>query len=69
MRSERRLVEFILGLRTEAIDGAAVTLARRVLAGTLATAVAGATEEGIAPLRDLLVARGGVAAATSFVAR
>lgn len=67
MQSELRLIEFMRTLHLDDVDPAAVSLAKRVLAGTLATAVAGASEDGIAPLRDLLVARGGRATATSFV--
>lgn len=67
MLSEVKLVEFIRAVRLDDVEPEAVVVVRRVLAGALATAVAGATEEGIAPLRRLLVERGGTPQATSFV--
>lgn len=67
MDSERQLVRFIRDVRLDDVDAEALAVVRRVLAGSLATAVAGAGEEGIAPLRALLLDRGGRPQATSFV--
>ena len=67
MTSERRLIEFIRTIRLDDVDPSAITVARRVLGGTLATTVAGSLEDGIAPLRELLTQRGGTPTATSFV--
>jgi 2-methylcitrate dehydratase PrpD len=67
MKSELRLIEFIRTLRLDDVDESAIMVARHVLGGTLATAVAGALEEGIAPLRELVTARAGTPTATSFV--
>ena len=67
MDSELQLVEFIRQTRLDAVDPAAVTVVRRVLAGVIATTVAGASEEGIAPLRRILVERGGTPQATTLV--
>jgi 2-methylcitrate dehydratase PrpD len=67
MKSELRLIEFIRTLQLDDVDDSATMVARRVFGGTLATAAAGALEEGIAPLRKLLTARAGTPTATSFI--
>ena len=67
MKTEQQVVEFIRGVQLADVHPDAVTIVRRVLAGALATAVAGACEEGIEPLRRLLLQRGGAAQATSIV--
>lgn len=67
MKSELQLIEFIRTLRLDDVDAAAVTTARRVLGGTMATTVAGALEDGVGPLRELLVRRSGTPTATSLV--
>ena len=65
--SERRLVGFVRDARLADVPADVLATVRNVLVGSLATAVAGAGEEGVAELRALLVARGGTAAATSIV--
>jgi 2-methylcitrate dehydratase PrpD len=67
MTAEARLVEFIATTSIDDIAADAREVVRRMLLSTLATGVAGAGEEGIAPLRELLLDRGGRAEATSLV--
>jgi 2-methylcitrate dehydratase PrpD len=67
MNVESRLVEFINRTRLSDVPASAMTTIRRVLMAVSGTGVAGAGEEGIAPLRRLLLDRGGRAEATSLV--
>lgn len=65
--SERQLVGFVRDVPLADVPDDVLALVRHVLGGSLATAVAGAGEEGIAALRQLLRARGGTPEATSLV--
>lgn len=67
MTTELRVVDFVREATLADVDPDALVVVRRVLAGALATAVAGAGEEGIAPLRRLLVERAGTPQATTIV--
>ena len=67
MTAESRLVEFITTTSYDDVAADAREIVRRMLLSTLATGVAGAGEDGIAALRELLLDRGGRAEATSLV--
>ena len=67
MHAESRLADFIVGLQPADVPPAALRITRLVAMAALGTGVAGAAEDGIAPLRQLLRARGGQAQARSFV--
>lgn len=67
MAAERELIEFIRSMALRDVDPRALTIARRVVLGVFGTAVAGAGEEGVLPLRRLLVERGGAPEATALV--
>jgi 2-methylcitrate dehydratase PrpD len=67
MTAESRLVEFITATSYDDVAADAREIVRRMLLSTLATGVAGAGEDGIAALRELLLDRGGRAEATSLV--
>ena len=59
MKPEVALAEFVTRMRPNELPPAALDTVRRVLMASVATGIAGAAEDGIAPLRKLLQARGG----------
>lgn len=67
MSTEERLVRFINATQLARVPSSAIALVERVLLAVSGTGIAGAGEEGIAPLRALLVDRGGRSEATSLV--
>lgn len=67
METERQLAEFVHDLAFGDIPGDAVDIVKRVLLATTGTAIAGATQEGIPALRDLLLDQGGKPEATLFL--
>ncbi|MGD9997456.1 MAG: MmgE/PrpD family protein [Ilumatobacteraceae bacterium] len=67
MESEHRLVAFVNGAELSQVPSEARTTLRNVLMAVLGAGIAGAGEEGIEPLRRLLVERGGRGEATSLV--
>jgi 2-methylcitrate dehydratase PrpD len=67
MQTERQLAEFVHDLAFADIPGDAVDVVKRVLLAATGTAIAGAREEGISALRDLLLDQGGKPQATVFL--
>lgn len=67
MQAEQQLARFVTTLRTASVDAAALRTTRRVLLAAIGTGIAGAGEDGIAPLRRLLCDRGGRPEARSLV--
>jgi len=67
MTSEEQLADFACTLQADHVPESAAVIVRQVLLTTGGTAVAGAGEDGIAPLRKLLYDRGGKPQATSLV--
>jgi 2-methylcitrate dehydratase PrpD len=67
MTPEEQLAAFIVGFQAEHLPPAAARIAQWVLLAATGPGVAGAQEEGIAPLRSLLLARGGAAQARCLV--
>lgn len=67
MNNEQAIAGFITGLAYEQIPVDAIQVVKRVLLAVAGTAVAGATEDGIAPLRAMLMEQGGNPEATVFV--
>ena len=67
MNVEQRLAEFVCTLQARDVPPDAQRILRLVLLAATGAAVAGAAEDGIEPLRALLLERGGTAQATSFV--
>ena len=67
MNLEPRLAEFVCTLQARDVPPDARRILRQVLLAATGAAVAGAAEDGIEPLRELLLERGGTAEATSLV--
>jgi 2-methylcitrate dehydratase PrpD len=67
MEPEARLARFVCELQAADVPGDAARIMRLVLMTTGGTAVAGAAQDGVAALRDLLLKRGGTAEASSLV--
>ena len=67
MEPEARLARFVCELRAADIPADAARIIRLVLMTTGGTAIAGAAQDGIGPLRALLLERGGRDEASSFV--
>lgn len=65
--TEQTLASFICRTPFEAIDASTLLTTRRVLMAVIGTGVAGAGEEGLAALRQLLLERGGKAESASLV--
>ena len=63
---EQRLADFVCRLRPEDIPDRAATILRQMLLADVGTALAGVAEDGIAPLRQLLIERGGAAQARTL---
>ncbi|MDP3138775.1 MAG: MmgE/PrpD family protein [Burkholderiaceae bacterium] len=64
---EQTLARFVCDLSVTDVPPQTLRIVRLVLLTVAGTAVAGAGEEGVEPLRALLKARGGQAEATSFI--
>lgn len=64
---ETRLAAFAQRLERDAIPPPAVDVVKKVVLAVAGTAIAGASEDGCAPLRELLVDRGGKPECTVFV--
>lgn len=67
MELETQLVDFVLGLQAADVPPEARRITERVALAALGAGVAGSGEEGIAPLRQLLLSRGGAGQARSMV--
>ena len=67
MKIESQLAEFVCTLSTRGVPPAAQQVLRHMLLAVSGTALAGAGEDGLAALRDLLRARGGAPEATTLV--
>ena len=67
MQAEQELAGFVTRLRASDVDATALRTTRRVLLAAIGTGIAGAGEDGIAPLRALLRERGGRPEARSLV--
>ncbi len=67
MELERQLARFVAGFSLTGVPADAVRTTQQVLLAASSTGVAGAGEDGIAALRELLRERGGAAQATSLV--
>jgi len=67
MSIEQRFADFVCTLQARDVPADARRIVRQVLLAATGAAVAGAGEDGIAPLRELLLERGGAPQATSFV--
>jgi 2-methylcitrate dehydratase PrpD len=67
MSIEQQFADFACTLQAREVPADARRIVRQVLLAATGAAVAGAGEDGIAPLRELLRERGGAAQATSFV--
>ncbi len=67
MKEEQLLAEFVTQLTYDQIPLDAISVVKRILMAVTGTAVAGAGEEGVAPLRSMLENRGGKPEATVFI--
>ena len=67
MSTEQAFADFVCTLQAGDVPADARRIVRQVLLAATGAGVAGAGEDGIAPLRELLLERGGAAQATSFV--
>lgn len=67
MQLESRLADFVVGLQARDVSPDALRITRLVALAALGTGVAGAAEDGIEPLRQLLLARGGQGQARTLV--
>ena len=67
MQIERRLAEFVCSLQAEDVPVSAQRVLRRMVLAVAGTGVAGAAEDGIGALRDLLLEAGGAPQATTLV--
>ena len=67
MEHETALARFVLNQRADEIPPDATRIVRLVMLAAVGTGVAGASEDGIEPLRGLLLERGGAPQARSFV--
>jgi len=64
---EHTLAEFVTGLRLSAVPAPAQRVVRRMAMAVAGTGFAGAAEDGVLALRELLVDAGGAAQATTLV--
>ncbi len=67
MKPELQLAEFLTRLQPSDISPAAIKTVERMLLACVGTGIAGAAEDGIEELRQLLLTRGGRAEAHTFV--
>ena len=67
MQLERRFAEFVCTLQAEGVPASAQRVLRRMVLAVAGTGVAGAGEDGIGALRDLLLEAGGAPQATTLV--
>src|SRR5687767_12810132 len=67
MKIETQLAEFVCTLQARSVPAPAQRVLRQMLMAVCGTALAGAAEDGIAPLRALLRERAGAAQASTFV--
>ncbi len=67
MHIEQQLADFVCHLKADDIPAPAQRVVRLMVQAVIGTGVAGAGEDGIAPLRDLLRERGGAPQATTLV--
>ena len=64
---EHTLAEFVTGLRLPSVPAETQRVVRRVVLAVVGTAFAGAEEDGVVALRELLIDAGGAAQATVLV--
>ncbi len=64
---ERQLADFVVGLQIDAVPPEAQRILRRMVLAVTGTGFAGAAEDGVLALRELLCEAGGAAQATTFV--
>ena len=67
MQIEELLARFVCELRAEDVPASAQRVMRQMVRAVVGTAIAGADEDGIAALRDLLRETGGTPQATTLV--
>ncbi len=67
MQLESRLADFVVGLQAHDVPLAPLRITKLVTLAALGAGVAGSGEEGIEPLRQLLLARGGAGQARTLV--
>jgi 2-methylcitrate dehydratase PrpD len=67
MKPEAALAQFVTETQPPDLSPSALATLRRVVMASVATGVAGAGEEGIEPLRNIVLTRGGRAEARSFI--
>jgi len=67
MQTESQLAAFVRGFDARDLPTEAACITRRVVLAAVGTGIAGAAEDGIGPLRDLLLSRGGTAQARALV--
>ena len=64
---EHTLAEFVVGLRLSSVPAETQRIVRRVVMAVAGTGFAGAAEDGVLALRDMLVEAGGAPQATVLV--
>jgi 2-methylcitrate dehydratase PrpD len=64
---ERKLADFVIGVRLEDIPPEAQRVVRRIVLAVTGTGFAGAAEDGVPALRELLLEAGGTGQATTLV--
>jgi 2-methylcitrate dehydratase PrpD len=64
---EQQLARFVVQQQAREMPDSALLTTRRVFLAAVGTAIAGSGEDGIAPLRELLLERGGTPQATTMV--
>src|SRR5688572_1994538 len=67
MQTESQLAAFVRGFDARDLPAEAARITRRVVLAAVGTGIAGAAEDGIGPLRDLLLSRGGTGQARTLV--
>ncbi|WP_255440872.1 MmgE/PrpD family protein [Caenimonas sedimenti] len=66
-QAEQHLADFIVNLRTASVPAAERRIVRRIVQTVIGTGFAGAAEDGVKALRELLLESGGTAQATTLV--
>ncbi len=64
---EEKLADFVVNLKVDAVPADAQRVLRRIVLAVVGTGFAGADEDGVAALRELLCEAGGAAQATTLV--
>ena len=64
---EQRLADFVCGIRLEQVPASAQRVVRLMVMAVAGTGLAGAAEDGVSALRELLLEAGGTPQATTLV--